>query len=292
MKKTLLFSICAFCCASAAFAADTTTPLTVSSGFNIDAITVSQADAPTAVGPIDGHGSQFIVNVFPGLGGTLSEGVPVDGKLTTTGGHAYQLGNYVGNNCFYIGITATNSSTLGTPTSGTVAFSNPTAGNKLGILMAGTNRDSKDLKFNLKVTYQNGTTSDLGSFKVSDWGQNNEQDAVFTFTKRYRADASSNPESGTFNMSEVIATLDNTTSPVASVTITTECENDSWGYGSLAFYAFSTITTATTGIDNISAQKAEVKGLYTVDGKQVSEPVKGVNVVKYTDGTSRKVVVK
>lgn len=194
MKKTLLLSICAMFCASAAFAADTTTPLTVSSGFNIDAITVSQADAPTAAGPIDGHGSQFIVNVFPGLGGTLSEGVPVDGKLTTTGGHAYQLGNYVGNNCFYIGITATNSSTLGTPTSGTVAFSNPTAGNKLGILMAGTNRDSKDLKFNLKVTYQNGTTSDLGSFKVSDWGQNNESDAVFTFTKRYRADASSNPE--------------------------------------------------------------------------------------------------
>jgi len=292
MKKTLLFSICALFCANAAFAGDTTTPLTVSGGFNIDAITVSQTDAPTAVGPIDGHGSQFIVNTYPGLGGTLSEGLPIDGKLSTTGGHSYQLGHYVGNNCFYIGITATNSSSLGTPTSGTITFSNPTAGNKLGILMAGTNRDSKDLKFNLKVTYQNGTTSDLGSFKVSDWGQNNESDAVFTFTKRYRADAGSNPESGTFYMSEVIATLDNTTSPVASVTITTECENDTWGYGSLAFYAFSTIATTTTGIDNASTQKAEVKGIYTVDGKQVSETVKGVNVVKYTDGTSRKVVVK
>jgi len=292
MKKTLFFSICALCWASAAFAADTTTPLTVSSGFNIDAIAASPNEVPTVVGPIDGHGSQFIMNNYPGLTGSLSEGVPADGKLTTTGGHAYQLGNYLSNNCFYIGITATNSSTLGTPTSGTVAFSNPTAGNKLGILMAGTNRDAKDLMFNLKVTYQNGTTSDLGSFKVSDWGQNNEQDAVFTFTKRYRADASSNPESGTFYMSEVIATLDNTTSPVASVTITTECQNDNWGYGSLAFYAFSTISTTATGIDNVSAQKAEVKGIYSIDGKLLSAPAKGVNVMKYTDGTSRKVVIK
>jgi hypothetical protein len=293
MKKNLLLSICALLCASSAFADDTTTPLTVSSGFNIDAIAASTTDVPSALGPIDGHGSQFVAESYDGVTASNNEGVPVNGKLTTTGGHVYQLGNFFVNNCFYIGITAKDSHTLGTATSGTVTFSNPKAGNKLGILMAGTNRDAKDLQFNLKVTHQNGTTEDLGSFKVSDWGQNDKNDAVFTFTKRFRFDAGSNPESGSFRLSEVIATIgdDNVASPITSVTITTECQDDNWGYGSLAFYAFSAIST-TTGIENATVQNAKVQGIYTVDGKQVAEPTKGVNVVKYTDGTARKVVVK
>lgn len=290
MKKNLLLSICALLCASSAFADDTTTPLTVKSGFTIDAIVTSTADVPSAVGPIDGHGSQFVSEGYPGITTGINEGIPMSGKMTTAGGHVYQLGNFLANNCFYIGITATDSKTLGTDTIGTVTFSNPTAGNKLGILMAGTNRTNLDLKFNLKVTYQNGTTSNLGSFKVSDWGQNNENDAVFTFSKRYRFDGG-HPENVTVRLSEVIATLDNTTSPVASVTITTECGVDDWGYGSLAFFAFSAIST-TTGIENATVQNAKVQGIYTIDGKQVAEPTKGVNVVKYTDGTARKVVVK
>ena len=50
----------------------------------------------------------------------------------------------------------------------------------------------------------------------------------------------------------------------------------------------------TTGIDNlptIDADKREV-ARYTVDGRRINAPVKGINIVKYADGTTRKVVVK
>ena len=31
---------------------------------------------------------------------------------------------------------------------------------------------------------------------------------------------------------------------------------------------------------------------YTIDGRQVSEPVKGINIIRYSDGSTRKVFVK
>ena len=50
----------------------------------------------------------------------------------------------------------------------------------------------------------------------------------------------------------------------------------------------------TTGIDNlptVDSDKREV-ARYTIDGKRINTPVKGINIVKYADGTTRKVVVK
>ena len=50
----------------------------------------------------------------------------------------------------------------------------------------------------------------------------------------------------------------------------------------------------TTGIDNLptaGSDKREV-ARYTVDGRRINAPVKGINIVKYADGTTRKVVVK
>ncbi len=46
------------------------------------------------------------------------------------------------------------------------------------------------------------------------------------------------------------------------------------------------------GIDGIPADKSEVVGVYTTDGHQLSAPVKGVNILKSSDGTVKKVYVK
>ena len=50
----------------------------------------------------------------------------------------------------------------------------------------------------------------------------------------------------------------------------------------------------TTGIDNLPTTDADKREVarYTVDGKRINAPVKGINIVKYADGTTRKVVVK
>lgn len=48
-----------------------------------------------------------------------------------------------------------------------------------------------------------------------------------------------------------------------------------------------------TGIDKVSTP-SELKEIsrYSMDGKQLSSPVTGVNIVKYSDGSVKKVAVQ
>ncbi len=46
-------------------------------------------------------------------------------------------------------------------------------------------------------------------------------------------------------------------------------------------------------IGNVTANaEAEIVGYYTTDGKQVPHPQQGINIIRYSDGTVRKVLVK
>jgi hypothetical protein len=54
-----------------------------------------------------------------------------------------------------------------------------------------------------------------------------------------------------------------------------------------------------TGIDQISFQENGEQGInqegavwYTIDGKQVDKPKKGINIIRMSNGTTKKVVVK
>ena len=52
-------------------------------------------------------------------------------------------------------------------------------------------------------------------------------------------------------------------------------------------------TTTTTGIDGVEAAGSnEEVARYTLDGRKLSAPQKGVNIVKYADGSTKKVVVE
>ncbi|MDY6242028.1 MAG: hypothetical protein SPL67_07925 [Prevotella sp.] len=286
MKK-LFTSMMLLCAISAS--ADNGTPITVASGFNADVIMMTDADAPKGQGALDGHGSALVTSGVTGV--SASDVVlPLDGKLTVSNGHVYQLAKYVGNNALYIGISSANSASLGTPESGTLIFSNATACDTLGMLIVGANRENLDLKFKLVVNYSDGSRADLGSFKVSDWGQDNEHDAVYTCNKRYRFDAGSNPESGTFRLSEVRAVVD-AAKTISSVTITTECQNDQWGYGCLTFLGFTAIKATSTGINNVTTAKGEATA-YTIGGVRLGKMQKGLNIVREANGQIRKVIVK
>ncbi|MCD8266224.1 MAG: leucine-rich repeat domain-containing protein [Prevotellaceae bacterium] len=49
----------------------------------------------------------------------------------------------------------------------------------------------------------------------------------------------------------------------------------------------------TTGVQSVSsAGEAKGSSFFTLDGKQVNAPQKGVNIIRYSDGTVRKVLVK
>ena len=270
--------------------ADNGTPITVASGFNADVIMMTDADAPKSQGALDGHGSALVSYGVTGISQS-DKVMPIDGKLTVSNGHVYQLAKYTGNNALYIGISKANSNELGTPESGTLTFSNATACDTLGMLIVGANRENLDLTFKLVVNYSDGTTADLGSFKVSDWGQDNEHDAVYTCNKRYRFDAGSNPESGTFRLSEVRAAVD-AAKTISSVTITTECQKDAWGYGCLTFLGFTAIKAEKTGISSLSTAAKGEATAYTIGGVRLGKVQKGLNIVREANGKVRKVIVR
>lgn len=48
----------------------------------------------------------------------------------------------------------------------------------------------------------------------------------------------------------------------------------------------------TSGIENIATANAKIAKIYNVNGVELAAPAKGLNVVVYTDGTTRKVIVK
>ncbi len=48
----------------------------------------------------------------------------------------------------------------------------------------------------------------------------------------------------------------------------------------------------TSGIDSVSTDDADVTGYYTIDGKAVDVPQRGINIIRYSDGTTRKILVQ
>ena len=48
----------------------------------------------------------------------------------------------------------------------------------------------------------------------------------------------------------------------------------------------------TDGINNTKVNYDEIEGIYTLGGMKVEHPVKGVNIIKYTDGRTKKINVK
>lgn len=57
--------------------------------------------------------------------------------------------------------------------------------------------------------------------------------------------------------------------------------------------AAKSLVTNSTGIENVNnSSEATVVARYNVNGVQIAAPVKGINIVKMSDGTTRKVLVK
>ncbi len=55
---------------------------------------------------------------------------------------------------------------------------------------------------------------------------------------------------------------------------------------------FNIVEMEATGINSINPDENEIVGYYTVGGQKVNAPQKGVNIVRYADGTTKKVLVK
>ena len=66
------------------------------------------------------------------------------------------------------------------------------------------------------------------------------------------------------------------------------------GGSNLYIMGFSRVVPLSeTGIDNVTLPSAPtITGYYTVGGVRLMQPQRGVNIVRYSDGSSRKILVR
>lgn len=253
------------------------TPLTVVSGFNTDCIAESEAAAPRdkdSHPALDGHGSVFTT---AGVAGNM-RAIPDDGLLSGNS-LKFQLGGFAANNCLYLAKGGD---------SGTLAFSSACQADSIALLVVGTNRgDSYDLSYSVTLHYADGTTADGGTFTTNDWAGGGD----FSFY-RWRADngGGSLETNTTYAMSAQLVPCDKSRGLV-SVTVNSNCQNDTWGYGMVSVFAVTAINQVTSGIsparDGVPSRPVAI---YGVSGTRRDSMGKGLNIVRYADGRVVKVM--
>lgn len=253
------------------------TPLTVVSGFNTDCIAESEAAAPRdkdSHPALDGHGSVFTT---AGVAGNM-RAIPDDGLLSGNS-LKFQLGDFAADNCLYLAKGGE---------SGTLAFSTACRADSIALLTVGTNRGyNYDLSYSVELHYADGTTANAGSFTVGDWAFGGD----FSFY-RWRADngGGSLETNQTYAMSVQLLPCDNSRA-LSSVTVSSNCRNDTWGYGMVSVFAVTAINEVSSGVDAVSiAGRSRPTAIYDAAGIRRSGMGKGLNIVRYGDGRVVKVM--
>lgn len=259
-------------------------PVTIASGFNTDCVAESRLAAPMDKNlhpALDGHGS-VLVTASMANGG---KGIPDDGVLTVDNGHTFRFGDFSQNNALYLDRTGA---------SGTLTFDKAVKADSLCVLLVGTNRENYELKYNVTVRYADGTTEQIPSMCVSDWCVEAYGDFVCRNLTRWRADYNGGGIDNTrVNLSEGSFKV-NSKKAVTGLTFTSECVMDAWGYGMVSVFGISALSRVSSGIDDIDADLTPrtIQSIWSVTGTLRTSLAPGINIVRYTDGTTARLLVR
>jgi len=176
--------------------------------------------------------------------------------------------------------------------SGTLELAEPSNCSELQILLISANGESK---LNVKVNYTDGTSSEARTYSIADWF-GAEPDAAKTglgriVTQRadnYRADDIDSRYK--FQLFEKIIETD-ITKKVKSLSF----ESTNRGkYPTVLAVSRTGLKGEQSGIDSIldTENGVDVEAIYNLQGMQVKNPSSGIYIVRYSDGTVKKVVLK
>lgn len=250
-----------------------TQPVGVSSGWNADII----AEGPRVNNYVSTSLGGY---VYYSADARSDGGLPADGSITSAQdeGISYQLQSYSGNNAVILN---------GDGESATVAFTEPF--NTSELFMLGTSANGTST-IEVTLHYTDGSYSTPTTLSISDWvqgggavnnlgraGQNDDLNGW-----RFRPDTR-------FTLYDLSVAADPTRN-IQSLTITSRS-------GALpAIFAFSKTMVTATAIDAPAARDASASrsliGIYSLSGMKLDAPQRGVNIFRYSDGTTRKAMVK
>ena len=205
---------------------------------------------------------------------TLQEdgGLPADGIVISRQGITYQLANFERNNALKL-----NNSNQAY----TLQPEKEVQTDRIYILSISANGKST---LNVKVNYTDGTASTT-HFDIADWFSDLPagDEAVYGLGRVSQAGAFDGRAQFRLFENEMAT---NKHKKIASITFTNTANGTC-----PTILGVSVKGDETTKIDRTTVRK-QVKSIYTIDGRQAKQLQKGINLVRYTDGTVSKMLVK
>lgn len=242
-------------------------PLTVKEGFTDDIIVEALPGRTHATNGADTGGNTFYAASLKAQGG-----LPADGKVVTASGVTYQLADYAQN----------NTAVINNQEEVTLQLSQPVNASALYVLATSANGSS-----NLRCVpvYSDDTEDSAEMFSVPDWSVRNETgDEAVTGLSRMNKDNDS--MSSDFHFCLFEGTVPTNKSKLVKALRVTNSNG-----GRALVMGLAREVPVSTAIEVLPATAHRtVQGIYTIDGTRLAQPQKGVNVVRYSDGSVVKVV--
>lgn len=274
----------------------TAQPLAVKEGFNIDAVCEDAANiASTITINSEAKNNGFDVAGFvyyaQGASSSLTDGYLCDSEGNLSSSNATYKINVSKTSVLNNSLTLKGSDATGdyAVSSGTLTLQSPVKTSK--IYIAGLSADGENT-LAVTVNYSDGTSSS-GSIHFSNW--DTTDDNAFKSTLRRmasayvswsRTNAGETQGDAKFQVMEQSVETD-----AAKSVVSIKFERGSEG-GHPSVLALAYVPTATGITSPQSSSDNAVTAIYTAGGIRVKTPQRGINIIRYADGSVRKVIVK
>lgn len=202
-----------------------------------------------------------------------------DGVVTTTSGTTFQLQPY----------DEPNAIKLSQNVPATLEMAKPTECKEVRILAISANGDAT---VNVKAAYTDGTQSETSTITIPDWYGDATDTAIHgvdrVFTKTNDWDYDLDAFDGRFSFRLYEFTL--ATDPARKLESVTFESTKRKVYPTIIALAVN--TDGITGISPVSNSGRCVEGIYSIQGVRVENPGSGLFIVRYTDGSVEKVIIR
>ena len=211
-------------------------------------------------------------------------GMPEDGFVRSANGYKYQIAPYGGNNA--LTLKERNEEK-------TLTFANPSRCERVHFLVfSGTDMSAK---FSVKANYEDGSESEYAAYTVTRWDRTATDDAGVNFGSIVSGKATSKePADKIDDSNHYMFDKSMTVDPTKKlVSLTFKATN---------FYYTNILAVSKTGyreqmsaIEDIIENEGErvIEAIYNLQGLRVANTaIPGIYIVRYDDGTTKKIIIK
>lgn len=241
-------------------------PVTVASGYNADVVVEALPASSHADNAGDGAD-----NTFYSAGLKASGGLPTDGLVNAPSGANFQLGDYA----------ASNALVIKTGEGGDLIFGAPITTSQLYIL-ATSGDGSSDLT--ATPLYSDGSQGEGIALTVADWSVKSlsGEEAISGLSRI-------NKRTDTYSQSFAFCLFDHAIGTDKSRKLRGVRLTSTRGGRALVMgVAYKVVQTV--GIDSPATGELKAVGYYTPNGVRIARPGSGITIVKYSDGSVKKIV--